>query len=151
AGEVEAERLAEPLRLVVAGARAGARDVSPVVLSRRDRLGNRVAVDLAAREEEDAAELAASAVVEEPPQAGDVGVDRLDRKPAVEGRRGDAGRVDDVVELELALDGPRDVALLDRDVRLGAHRLQPGRHAARKGVPDRELDRLAGADAAVPG
>ena len=91
-----AERLREPLRLVVARARADARDVAPVVLGRRDTLGRRIAVDLARAEEQEARDALPARQVEQPACPADVHVDRLERPLAVPRRRCDARAVDDV-------------------------------------------------------
>jgi hypothetical protein len=88
-----AERLAEALRLVVAGARAGERDAAGIVLGGRDRLRRGVAIDLARAEMEESAHRLRPRQLQHPARPADVGVDRLEGMPPVERRRGDAGAV----------------------------------------------------------
>jgi hypothetical protein len=142
-----ADRLAEALGLVVAGARAGARDEAAVVFRGRDRVGRWVAVDLAGRVEQEAlhrpaALLLLDAVVQQVAQAVDVGVDRLQRVLAVVRRRCNAGGVDDPVEVRhVGRQRLDQVVALHREVRRAFQRGQPLRLAADEVVPHRHLDR----------
>src|SRR5262249_44665657 len=83
-----ADRLAEALRLVVAGARPGAGNVAAISLRRRDRVRGGVPVDLARRIEEEGFDGPAGGsfrdrVVEQVPEAVDIRVDALEGLRAV--------------------------------------------------------------------
>ena len=145
-GVDDADGLAQALGFVIAGARTGAGDQAAVGLGGRNRIRRGIAVDLAGREEQHALEraglllVAAGRVVEHVAQAVDVGVDRFQRELAVVHRRGDRGRVDDVVRVA---DSGRDRVghvVLDQDDVVALHAVQPGRHAADVVVQHRQAD-----------
>ena len=141
-GEVDAERLAVALGLVVAGPRAGAGDVAAVVFGRRDVAGSRVAVDLAAGEEQEAPHgrpalpALRAGVVEQVAQAVDVGVHRPDRVAAVVGRRGDRRGVDDVLEVAAGRAGSGCAMSCSQQREVRGRRAAASSHA---GTPRRKL------------
>ena len=99
---VEEQRLGAALALVVAGARADRIDVAPVGLGLR--MDRRVAVDLAGRGLEDPA-LQALGQAQHVDGAVHAGLGRLHRIVLVVDRRGRAGQVVDLVDLDIEREG----------------------------------------------
>ena len=155
--EVHAERLAVALRLVVAGARPGARHVAAIRLRRRDLVRRGIAVDLAAREEEEPSrqdrrgEPASTARSSSDRSPIDVRVHRLDRMRAIVRRRGDSRGVHDVVEVAEVV-GQRlpDVVLHELELVGAGEAREPVGDSARVAVQDGEPDARGGFRIPVP-
>ena len=110
---VEEQRLGAALALVVAGARADRVDVAPVVLGLRVDLG--VAVDLAGRGLEDL-RLGPLGQAQHVDRAVHAGLGGLHRVVLVVDRRGRAGQVVDLVDLDVEREG--DVVAHQLEVRV---------------------------------
>ena len=143
-GKVHAEGLAIALCLVVAGAGARARDVAAVGLGRGNVLGRRIAVDLAAREEQEASHALAPppSVLKQRAEPVDVRVHRLDRVLAVVRRRRDGCGVDDVIKIPHPLgQRSRHIVAHQGERGIAAPLLEPRGHAAHEVVVHRHTDR----------
>src|SRR3546814_584978 len=154
--EVDAERLAVSLRLVVARPWTRAGDVAAIGLRGRYVRGIRVTVDLARRKEEKPlhrrpAGAASACMFEQRAEAVHVRIHSLDRLLPVVGRRRDRGGVDDIFErAEIVGQRARYVVTEERKIGVVPQRVEPVRNTPAVVVENGDLDPLPLGDALVP-
>ena len=127
--ESHTQRFSEAFGFIIAGARASAAYVAPVVFVGRDVGVVGIAVNFTGGEKQQAFGRMQSGMVEQPAQAPDVGIHCFDRMLAVKDRRGDRCGMDNKIGggISLAAD---DVGGYQLKIGAGFQLAQPFRHTA---------------------